>query len=179
MRRIGWAAIGAGTLVVAGLALGRPHRVTASPPAAPTKSESEIRSLDIDFYERRIAEDSFGAADRSRLASLYLQRARETGSYSDYDRAAALARGSLALREAHNSETYVLLTSALLAKHEFTDALSTGRQVHATDTTNASYIALLAEVELEVGDYASANRHFASVSLDADKPSIAARLARW
>ena len=43
----------------------------------------------------------------------------------------------------------------------------------------ASHTALLAEVELEVGDYTSAARHFAAVASDADKPSIAARLARW
>jgi tetratricopeptide (TPR) repeat protein len=180
MGRITWAAaVAAGALVATGLALGRPHRIAASPPSAPTKSESEIRSLDIEFYERRIAEDSFSAADRSRLASLYLQRARETGSYPDYERAGQLARASLALREGHNAETYVLLTSALLAKHEFTDALRVARRVYATDATDASHTALLAEVELEVGDYASASRHFGSVSADADKPSIAARLARW
>jgi tetratricopeptide (TPR) repeat protein len=148
-------------------------------PAAPLKTESEIRSLDIEFYERRIAEDSFSAADRSRLAALYLQRARETGSYQDYERAADLAQRSLRLRESHNAETYVLLTSALLAKHDFPAALRTAQRLYETDTTNASHTALLAEVELEVGDYRSAAAHFGSVAADADKPSVAARLARW
>jgi len=32
---------------------------------------------------------------------------------------------------------------------------------------------------MEVGDYAAAARHFSAVARDADKPSIAARLARW
>ena len=172
------AAVGAAVITTA-LTVGRPHRMPAAPPAPPAKTESEIRSLDIEFYERRIAEDSYSAADRSRLAALYLQRARETGSYPDYRRAAELARRSLALRESHNTETFVLLTSALLAKHEFTDALRVARKLYATDTTSASHAALLAEVELEVGDYANAARHFASVSNDVDKPSVAARLARW
>jgi tetratricopeptide (TPR) repeat protein len=179
MRRAGWAALAAGAAVAAAVALGRPHRVTAAPPAPRAKSESEIRSLDIAFYEKRIAEDPKSAADRSLVASLYLQRARETGSYPDYDRAAQLARESLDLRESHNAQTYVLLTSALLAKHEFTEALRVARQVYAMDTTDASHTALLAEVELEVGDYADAARHYGTVSIDADKPSIAARLARW
>lgn len=178
MGRNVWVAIGAGAIVAAGIALGRPHRVTAAP-TAPTRTESEIRSLDIDFYERRIAEDSLGAADRSLLASLYLQRARETGNYADYERAAQLARRSLDLRESHNAETYALLTSALLAKHQFTEALRAARALYADDTTDASHTALLAEVELEVGDYASAATHYRAVSFDADKPSIAARLARW
>jgi len=178
MGRKVWVAIGSVAIVAAGIALGRPHRVTAAP-TPPLKAESEIRSLDIEFYERRIAEDSLGASDRSRLASLYLQRARETGSYPDYERAAQLARRSLDLRESHNAETYALLTSALLAKHEFTEALRAARSLYADDTTDASHTALLAEVELEVGDYASAATHFRAVSFDADKPSIAARLARW
>jgi tetratricopeptide (TPR) repeat protein len=173
-----WVAIGGAAIVAAGLALGRPHRVTAAP-TPPPKTESEIRALDIEFYERRIAEDPFSAADRSRLAGLYLQRARETGSYPDYERAAELARRSLDLRESHNGETYVLLTSALLAKHEFTAALRAARTLHASDTSDASHAALLAEVELEVGDYESAATHFSVVSADADKPSVAARLARW
>src|SRR3982750_1531131 len=104
MGRKGFAAAVGAAVIAAGLAIGRPHRVTAAPPLAAVKTESEVRSLDIEFYERRIAEDSFSAADRSRLAALYLQRARETGSYPDYGRAADLARRSLALREAHNAE---------------------------------------------------------------------------
>jgi len=183
MGRKVWGAIAGGAIagaaiVAAGMSIGRPHRVTAAP-TPPPKTESEIRSLDIEFYERRIAEDSFSAADRSRLAALYLQRARETGGYPDYERAAQLAQRSLVLRESHNAETYVLLTSALLAKHEFTGALRTARTLYASDTTDASHTALLAEVELEVGDYARAATHFAAVSADADKPSVAARLARW
>ncbi len=178
MRRKGWAVIGAVAIATTVLAHGRPHPVKAAP-SGPGKTESEIRSLDIEFYERRIAEDSFSAADRSRLAGLYLQRGRETGSYPDYERAAQLAQRSLELRESHNTEAYVPLTSALLAKHEFTAALRAARALYASDTTDASHTALLAEVELEVGDYTGAAAHFGAVSRDADKPSIAARLARW
>ena len=179
MGRTGWAALAAGIAIGAGLAIGPPHRMTAAPRTPPQRSESEIRSLDIEFYERRVVEDSFSAADRSRLAGLYLQRARETGSYPDYERAATLARESLALRQSHNAQTYVLFASALLAKHDFTEALRVARRLHASDTTDASHTAMLAEVELEVGDYTSAARHFSAVASNADKPSIAARLARW
>ena len=178
MGRKVWVAMGTVAIVTAGIVIAWPHR-TAAAPTPPPKSESEIRSLDIEFYERRVAEDSLGASDRSQLATLYLQRARETGSYPDYERAARLARRSLDLRESHNAETYLLLTSALLAKHEFTEALRAARTLYADDTTDASHTALLAEVELEVGDYARAGTHFRAVSFDADKPSIAARLARW
>ena len=178
MGRAGWAAMAASASIVVAVVVGWPDRVTAAP-GAPHRTESEILSLDIEFYERRVAEDSFSAADRSRLASLYVQRARESGTFADYDRAAMLARESLELREAHNATTYVVLTSALLAKHEFREALSVAKRLYAADTTDPSSAAVLAEVELEVGDYDAAARHFSMVVRHAAKPSIAARLARW
>jgi tetratricopeptide (TPR) repeat protein len=176
--RKAWAAAGCLAVICAAV-IPRSHRVTAAAAPAPQLSESEIRSADIAFYEKRVVEDSFSAADRSRLASLYLQRARETGSYVDYDRAATISKKSLEIREGHNQATYVILASALLAKHEFGDALAAARRLYAFDTTDAGHTALLAEVELEVGDYDSAATHFTAVAGDADKPSIAARLARW
>ena len=178
MGRKAWTAVAAVAIVAGGLAPRHSHRVTAAP-SPPLETESEIRSRDIEFYERRVAEDSSSASDRSQLAALYLQRARETGSYPDYERAARLARQSLDLRASHNSETYALLTSALLARHDFTEALRAARTLYADDTSSASHTAMLAEVELEVGDYASAATHFRTVALDADRPSIGARLARW
>jgi tetratricopeptide (TPR) repeat protein len=179
MTRKGWAIATGCVAIIAAVAIPRPHRVTAAAAPAPQLSESEIRTADIAFYEKRVVEDSFSAADRSRLASLYLQRARETGSYVDYDRAATISKKSLELREGHNQATYVVLASALLAKHEFSDALAAARRLYSFDTTDAGHTALLAEVELEVGEYDSAATHFRAVARDADKPSIAARLARW
>ena len=178
MGRKAWVVAAGCIAIVAAATIPKPHRVTAAAPA-PQLTESEIRSADIEFYEKRVVEDSFSAADRSRLASLYLQRARETGSYVDYDRAATISKKSLELREGHNQATYVILASALLAKHEFRDALSSARRLYAVDTTDAGHTALLAEVELELGEYDSAATHFKAVARDADKPSIAARLARW
>ena len=55
-------------------------------------SESEIRDRDIEFYERRAAKDTTSASDRSRLAALYMDRARSMGGFTDYQRAERLAR---------------------------------------------------------------------------------------
>ena len=181
MTRRVWAALAA-AVAVAGVigsinGVGRVRPSTAATP--PARSESDVRTLDIAFYERRIAEDSFSAADRARLAGLYLQRARETGSGQDYDRAEHLSRASLELRSAHNADTYSLLTAARLAKHDFTGALGSARALFETDTTNASYRAQLAEVVLELGDYEGAARLFSTIAGRTDKPAVAARVARW
>ena len=157
------------------------HRVSVTPIAAPAPrlSESEIRDLDIAFFEKRAAEDTIGANDRARLAMLYMDRARTSGSFSDYERAEQLARKSLALRTDHNTQTFNLLAAALLARHDFADALTVAKTLDSLDPGVADHIALLGEIELETGDYAAAKTHFSSLKFDADQFTIAARVARW
>jgi tetratricopeptide (TPR) repeat protein len=142
-------------------------------------SESEIRDRDIAFYERRAAEDTASAGDRSQLAILYMDRARATGAFTDYQRAEKLARWSLALRTEHNGQTFGLLCAALLARHDFTQALAVARWADSVDSGVPAHIALLGEIELEMGDYDSAARHFSMLRLDRDQYTIAARVARW
>jgi len=148
-------------------------------PTASLLSESEIRDRNIVFYEQRAARDTLGASDRSQLAMLYMDRARSTGAFTDYQRAETVARRSLALRTDHNSQTFSLLAAALLARHDFSDALSVAKQADSLDPGVPGHIALLGEIELETGDYASAAAHFSSIHLDPDQFTIAARVARW
>ena len=148
-------------------------------PLAAAGSENEIRDRDIAFYQRRAAEDTISASDRSQLAALYLQRARATGAFADYERAERLARRSLALRTEHNSQTFALLASALLARHAFRQALAVARRADSLDPGVPAHVALLAEIELELGDYAAANAHFSSIRFDGESFTVAARLARW
>ncbi|MEO7963771.1 MAG: hypothetical protein ABIT38_07670, partial [Gemmatimonadaceae bacterium] len=95
----------------------------ASQPAPSFLPEGEIRERNIAFFEQRVREDSGGATDRRMLAALYMGRARAMGSVNDYTRAETLLRASLSIREQRNSETFALLASALLARHDFTGAL--------------------------------------------------------
>ena len=151
----------------------------AHAPADSFLPESEIRDRNIVFYEQRAARDTLGASDRSQLAMLYMDRARSTGAFADYQRAETLARRSLALRTDHNSQTFSLLAAALLARHDFSDALSVAKQADSLDPGVPGHIALLGEIELETGDYASAAAHFLSIHLDPNEFTIAARVARW
>ncbi len=142
-------------------------------------ADASRRDADIAFYAERVAADSIGAADRGRLAALYLQRAREMGDFEDYRRAEALARRSLALRVAHNSNTYMSLASALLAQHRFAEALRVARDLNARDPGVPGHQALLAEIELELGRYDAARRLFDSLWPARHDLAVAPRLARW
>ena len=142
-------------------------------------SEAEIRDLDIAFYERRAIQDTASAGDRAQLAALYLQRARTAGGFADYERAERVARQSLELRTAHNGQTFSLLASALLARHDFLGALHVAQRADSIEPGNANHVALIGEIELELGDYDAAARHFASLHFDSDQFTVAARVARW
>ena len=181
MKRIRWMllAVPALGLAILWTAARSPRgaRPTAVSPVA--VSEGEIRDLDIAFYERRAAEDTESAGDRAQLASLYLQRARTSGSFADYERAERVARRSLGLRTAHNGQTFSLLASALLARHDFVGALRVAQRADSIDPGNTNHVALIGEIELELGDYDAAARHFSSLHFDRDQFTVAARVARW
>src|SRR2546425_12709927 len=83
--------------------------------AARVRAEAAGRDADIAFYVRRVAADPIGAADRSRLAGLYLQRARETADFGDYRRARRAGRPGPARRLAPHEKTPVCVASAFLA----------------------------------------------------------------
>jgi tetratricopeptide (TPR) repeat protein len=176
---IGLAAAGVWWTAEARMQLVATHQASSRTDADSMLSESEIRDRDIAFFERRVAEDALGASDRSQLATLYMDRARASGIFVDYQRAEKLARRSLALRTAHNSQTFGILASALLARHDFTGALEVARRADSLDPGDAGHVALLGEIELELGDYAAATTHFSSLHFGADQFTIAARVARW
>jgi tetratricopeptide (TPR) repeat protein len=183
MKRAQWLVI---TVAVAALGIGsawtvgrrHPHGTIHTPSFA-KMTEAEIRDLDITFYERRAVEDAESAGDRAQLAGLYMQRARTSGSFADYERAERVARQSIGLRTAHNGQTFSLLASALLARHDFVGALGVALRADSLEPDNTNHIALIGEIELELGDYDAAARRFTSLHFDGDQFTVAARVARW
>ncbi|HEY0242411.1 MAG TPA: tetratricopeptide repeat protein [Gemmatimonadaceae bacterium] len=147
-------------------------------PATPY-DESTVRDRDIEFYSRRLAEDPASAADRVTLAKLFFTRSRITGSEADLTRAEELARESIAERAQRNYQAFELLASILMARHEFREARKIAAQVDSIDPGSHSHLALLGEIELELGDYDAAARHFGAIQYDGRNFTTGARLARW
>jgi len=155
-------------------------RMAITEAAAATTVELEVRTADIGFFEARAARDPESATDRTRLAALYMQRARETSDDQDYVRAEQTARASLALRTQRNDAASVVLASALLAQHRFIEARDVARSLVVQSPEVDAYRALLGETSLELGDYAAARAAFGSLGGAARRSlSIAPRLARW
>ncbi|MDQ6829028.1 MAG: tetratricopeptide repeat protein [Gemmatimonadota bacterium] len=162
-----------------GIASYRAHSAKASAPSASRRVDAEIRDKDIAFYLARAERDPTGAFDLAQLAKLYSDRARETGSYQDVLRAEEVARKSLAHRTSHNDRALQLLATSLLSQHRFAEARDAARTLLARDSARVSYRAMLAEIEMELGDYDSARVRFASLNGERTNLSVAPRLARW
>lgn len=141
--------------------------------------ERRIHDGDLQFYLARAARDPHGAADRVTLAGLYLQQARETGEYADYQRAEQYARASLGMRHQHNARAFALLASALLAQHRFDEARLAAESLVAWEPWVPGHRAMLGEIAFEVGRYDQARPLFDALAGDAARLDVAPRLARW
>ncbi len=167
--------IGGGLLAAAGWA----WRGEGAAPVAVAARDQSIRELDIAFYAARVRRDPESAADLAQLASLFLQRGRETGAPADFRRAERFAGRSLALRWGRNGRAQLVLASSLLAQHRFVEAREAARDLVALQPESPGYRALLGEIELELGDYAAARATFAALRPAWRNLAVAPRLARW
>jgi tetratricopeptide (TPR) repeat protein len=180
-RRMAALAVFGGALAAAGgrMAFGGQPLPPLPAEVPETMADAAVRAADIALFERRAAEDPYGASDRARLAYLYLQRSRETGDFHDFSRAEAEARSSIGLRHQRNGGARLALASSLLAQHRFADARAAAAALVADDPDKPSYRALLAEIEMELGDYDAARASFGRLGGHEDNLAVAPRLARW
>ncbi|HEY8165407.1 MAG TPA: tetratricopeptide repeat protein [Gemmatimonadaceae bacterium] len=144
-----------------------------------TMAEASRRDDQIRVWKIALSQDSTSSIALGQLAALYSQRARETGVDADYGVAEQYARRSIAFRANRNGKTFVTLASVLLAEHRFVDAEKIARELVELDPETPQYRALLAEIELELGNYGVAKREFDSLYPFRSNLSIAPRLARW
>lgn len=168
----GFLVVAAGSITAA--AIGR----TTEGVSGNTRDERAQSDLAIAAWSRALAADSASALALSQLSGLHLQRARESGDWTDYVEAERLARQSLGLRVRRNGRTYVVLISALLAQHRFAEARASADSLVAYFPDEPVYRALRGETELELGDYAAADSSFAGLERYRTHLSVAGRLAR-
>jgi tetratricopeptide (TPR) repeat protein len=168
-----------GTLIGVGVVLVGRIEMARSSEGHPVPTEAHIRDLDIEFYQYRIARDPRSAGDYTRLAGLYLQRARESADDRDLMLAEMASRHSLALRAGRNSAAFGVLASSLLAQHWFVEALEVAERLLADDSTSVAARGLVAEIHVELGHYEEAGKMLGSLASYRNNLGIASRLARW
>lgn len=171
-------------VLACGAALGlrtRADRSTKGPSLDPTDLpdrvpyEPGLADRTIAFWERQAALDPQGFLELRDLSNAYLARQRETGDIADAVRAEDAARRSLRILRRGNVAAMIRLGRALLAQHRFADALEIAQEAALASSEG---VRLLADVQLERGDYAAARKALADSPPTADDPNYHALRAR-
>jgi len=148
--------------------------VDLSAPADRVPYDPELINRTVAFWEGLARRDPEGAIAERELAGAYLARQRETGDVADAVRAEAAARRSLKIVP-RNASAMSRLARSLLAQHRFPEALEVARRAGAFDPRSAR---LLADVQIELGDYDAAEKALASSSSGSDDLDYYASRAR-
>ena len=137
--------------------------------AAPQPSPAAVTDQRIRFFQSQLARDPDYYANYNRLASAYVQKARESGDISYYELAEKALKKSLELESQHSeaASAFAQLGSVQFAEHRFEEAAtSADRALKLED--DASARALAGDAQLEMGNYAEADAMFARLSAMSD-----------
>lgn len=121
--------------------------------------ESNLRS--IRFFEDRIKGDPDDFVATNKLAALYLQKLRETGSLDFLVLASKTAEQSLrVMPEDQNIGGLAALTQAEFASHEFANSRDHALRLAQLDPEKAYPYSMLGDSLLELGDYDKATQAY-------------------
>jgi len=142
----------------------RAHAATL-PTMAPVEADYKFRDAQVAFWERVVARNQPGDMLSPRnLAGQYLQRYRERGDLGDVLRAEAAARRSLRADLINNPGADDALASALLTLHRFREARRYVHDAERWQRGNAALLAKEASLDMELGEYAGAERILAGIA---------------
>jgi tetratricopeptide (TPR) repeat protein len=136
------------------------ERAAAGPPRVGGIDAPAVRpQADTDARIARLQTDvRRGRTDRAAdLADAYLQKVRETGDASYYNRADALLQQALA-RDPRDQGTLVEAATLAAARHDFRGALRLSRRAQAVAPETVASLPILVDALVELGRYGEAER---------------------
>ncbi|HSB12752.1 MAG TPA: tetratricopeptide repeat protein [Blastocatellia bacterium] len=153
-------------VILAALVLGAcSHRGSSSvahlPPAAPSASDPSMEEQTTRFLEHKIKRDPEDFIALNKLATIYLQRVRETGDLNYLSLAARAAGASLTtLPPEQNIGGLVALTQVEYASHEFITARDHALRLTELEPNKSYSFQMLGDALLELGEYDKAEAAF-------------------
>lgn len=155
------------------------EEVAATPSDSPANTDTG--EISIRYLEAQIRRNPDDFIAHNKLASYYLQRARETGEANYINLAGRAAQASLDILPADmNTEGLAALIRFENATHDFAQARDHARELVTLKPDKSESFALLGDALLELGDYTEAARAYARMEQlsDDDGATAVTRLAR-
>jgi tetratricopeptide (TPR) repeat protein len=131
----------------------------------------------IEQYQDEIKRDPKAYGSYTLLGSMYLRRARETGDYTDYDRAAEAFERALKLARGYGP---ALSGQAMVlsARHRFTEALRITEELLRKNPGEPGLLVQAGDAHLEMGDYKTATKLYREAQKKVPGYGLHARYAR-
>jgi tetratricopeptide (TPR) repeat protein len=130
----------------------------------------------VEFWERRARRAPGRFLEFRELSGAYLARHRETGDIGDAVRAEQAARRSIELQARGNAIALTRLARSLLSQHRFPEALQVAGRAAAI--APGAWL-LVADVEMELGQFDKARSAFAKAPVDPEDLSALVSRARF
>lgn len=157
------------------------ENIAVAPASSASTADADTNEISIRYLEAQIRRNPDDFIAHNKLASYYLQRARETGDANYINLAGRSAQASLDILPADiNTDGLTALIRFENATHEFAQARDHARELVTLKPDKSESFALLGDALLELGDYTEAARAYArmeQLSGDGDTTAVT-RLAR-
>jgi tetratricopeptide (TPR) repeat protein len=123
--------------------------------AAQTKEWQAVKKRAIDLAAA-LKLDPTDTKTSLKLASLFIQEARETGNYVYYDMAAMRQINTVLKAQPNNFDALVFKALIQMSQHHFSDGLATAEAARKINPYNGYIYGLLVDGNVEMGQYDSA-----------------------
>lgn len=129
---------------------------------ASSSSPAKVTDQRIQFFQAQLARDPAYYVNYNRLASAYVQKARETGDISYYELAEKALKKSLDLESQHSeaSAAFAQLGGVQFAEHRFSEAAVSAEHATKLEPADPAGWALAGDAQLEMGNYVDAEAMF-------------------
>lgn len=105
---------------------------------------------------QKIKEDPSDIKSLNRLTAIYLQEARSSGNFSNYDKAALNCVNAVLKKDAKNFEALTYKAMICLSQHHFAEGLRVATEVQKMYSYNAFVYGILVDANVELGNYKTA-----------------------
>jgi tetratricopeptide (TPR) repeat protein len=150
----------------------------AAPPAWAQAGPSVMTTdQTIQFWQDRVKRDPQDFMSRTMLGYLFIRKARETGDFSQYDKAEAALRDTLK-QTPNYMPALANLAMVHCARHEFKEGLRLAQELYKKYPDELSLLILIGDAHLDLGHYAEAEKAYQDLQKKDPEQKLSDRRAR-